>query len=109
MNQARASRGLPALRLSGGLSAKAQAWANHMAATGRFEHSVLTEDVPAGWRGLAENIGYAGSVRAVHDAWVASPGHLANMTGAEFDNVGVGLARVGNRLYAVHVFGDYLP
>lgn len=109
LNQLRASRGLPALRYSGGLSAKAQAWADHMAATGRFEHSTLTEGVPAGWRALAENIAYAASVPAVHNAWHHSPGHLANMVNPTFDNVGIGLARIGSTLYAVHVFGDYLP
>lgn len=38
-NRERALAGVPALRWNGGLAQRAQAWADHLAATGRFEHS----------------------------------------------------------------------
>jgi uncharacterized protein YkwD len=109
LNLHRSRHGAPALRYSPGLSAKARAWATHMANTGRFEHSVVSHNVPPGWRGLGENIAYNTTVRTVITAWAHSPGHNANMLNPNYDNVGIGLARIGNRLYAVQVFGDYLP
>lgn len=109
LNTHRARHGAPAIRYSGSLSAKAQAWATHMANTGRFEHSTLTHAVPPGWRSLGENIAYNTTVRNVITAWAHSPGHNANMLNPNFDNIGIGFARIGNRLYAVQVFGDYLP
>lgn len=38
-NRERALAGVPALRWNGDLAQRAQAWADHLAATGRFEHS----------------------------------------------------------------------
>ena len=38
-NRERALAGVPALRWNAGLAERAQAWANHLASTGRFEHS----------------------------------------------------------------------
>ncbi|MDY7101605.1 MAG: CAP domain-containing protein [Actinomycetota bacterium] len=109
LNVYRARHGVPAIRYSGSLSAKAQEWATYMARTGRFHHSELADGVPAGWRGLGENIAYNSTVRGALNAWAHSPGHRANMLNPRFDNVGIGFARVDGRLYAVQFFGDYLP
>ena len=53
-----------------------------------------------------ENIawGYA-SAQSVHDGWMTSPGHRANLLG-QWGRVGVGLAPCGGDNYWTQVFAD---
>ena len=64
------ARAPDALQVHSVLTAKAQAWAAHMAATGCLCHSNLTDGVSVGWRKLGENVGRGPSVavapRRVH-------------------------------------------
>lgn len=70
-NRERALAGVPALRWNDNLAQRAQAWANHLASTGRFEHS---PNVP-GYPLEGENIwgGTPGAFRpeAMVDLWIA--------------------------------------
>jgi uncharacterized protein YkwD len=103
VNSSRTARGLRALRISGTLNAKAQAWSAYLARIGRLEHSNLASGVPSNWRALAENVGYAGTIRSVHDAYMNSSGHRANILG-NYTHLGTGVTVKGNRVYVVHVF-----
>ncbi len=106
INGLRASRGLAPLGLHSVLTAKAEAWAQHMADTGCLCHSNLPDGVSVGWRKLGENIGRGGSVASLHDALVASPLHYANMVDPSFHWVGVGVAYGGGQMYVAEVFMD---
>ena len=88
------------------LTAKAEAWAQHMAATGCLCHSNLPDGVTVGWRKLGENIGRGPSVASIHDALVHSPLHYANMVDRAFHWVGVGVAYGGGQMYVAEVFMD---
>ncbi|MEO6627589.1 MAG: CAP domain-containing protein [Aquihabitans sp.] len=107
INQYRRANNRAALNGNSALMQRAQAWAQHMANTGVLEHSggpgrVSTSGI-ANWCGVAENVGYASSTLAVHQAFVASPGHRANMIG-NYDRVGTGVVRVGSTVWVAEVY-----
>ena len=104
INSLRASRGLGALQQHSVLTAKAQAWAAHMAATGCLCHSNLSDGVTVGWRKLGENVGRGPGVLSLHDAFVNSPAHQANMLDGAFGYVGVGVAYGGGQMWVSEVF-----
>ncbi|MGZ4735358.1 MAG: CAP domain-containing protein [Acidimicrobiia bacterium] len=92
INGFRASRGVGGLQTHSVLTAKAQAWAEHMAATNCLCHSNLPDGITVGWRKLGENVGHGPSVDSLHTAFVNSPPHAANMLDSQFHWVGVGVA-----------------
>jgi hypothetical protein len=104
INGVRAGAHIGPLSVHPVLTAKAQAWAQHMAATGCLCHSNLPDGVTVGWRKLGENIGRGPSVGSVHDALVHSAVHYANMVDGSFQWVGVGVAYGGGQLYVAEVF-----
>ncbi len=87
VNQIRAYYGLHALSNNGSLNATAQACADRMASSGQMTHSTY----PGGWGTWGENIaeGFGSSV-SVFNAWMASPGHRANILRPTFTQMGLG-------------------
>lgn len=98
-NLARAEEGCPALRIDDRLVAAAQAHSDDMGANDYFSHDSLDG------RTFADRIEAAGypspggeniargqrDAQAVHDAWMQSSGHRANILNCEFTAIGVGL------------------
>ncbi|HRW37883.1 MAG: CAP domain-containing protein [Acidimicrobiales bacterium] len=86
---------------------KAQRWAAHMAATGVIEHtgggSRLSTDGLPRWCAVGENVGSATSTATLHDRFLASPAHRANILGP-YDHVGTGVVRQGDLVYGVQIF-----
>jgi uncharacterized protein YkwD len=106
VNQARADNGTATLYTDNILQARAQAWAEHLAAIGGLEH---TPDLGAGlsfhWRVLGENVGYGADVANVCDAFLNSPSHRANVLDPRFTLIGVGVAVDGQgRTFVVQQF-----
>lgn len=117
VNQQRAANSLPALITDPTLDAAAQAWAEHLGASGTFEHSSSewrsNAISGAGWINSGENIaaGYRtpGDVMA---GWMGSAGHRANILGSSYVGVGVGYAYVPGSPYGyywVQIFANSLP
>lgn len=104
VNNSRAASGLSSLPIHAQAQAKAQAWANRLARENRLYHSTLSDGITARWCGLAENVGYGATSQSVHEAFMNSSGHRANILGRSWNGVGVGVARNGDRAYVVHVF-----
>jgi uncharacterized protein YkwD len=109
-NALRTSVRVPVLAEHDVLTAKAEAWARHMAATGRLEHSNLTADLgDLRWTMLAENVGTSGptsnTLLTIHNTFVASPVHRSNMVNGQYTHMGVGVAtdRIG-RVWVTEVF-----
>jgi len=109
INQVRASVGQPALQVHGVLVAKAQAWADHMAATGCLCHSNLADGVTVAWSKLGENIGRGSDVGSIHNALVHSPEHYRNMVDPAFGWVGVGVSYGGGQMWVAEVFMQGAP
>lgn len=104
VNDARADAGVPALALDPIGQAKAQAWAEHLAASGSIAHSNLTDGMDDGWRRLAENVGYGSSIDEIQRRFMDSPQHRQNVVDGRFTHLGVGVARGGGHTYVVLVF-----
>lgn len=90
-NTARRSLGLPDLAVDECARQQAGARAALLVAEGRFEHDPLEPVLAAcGGRTVGENLalGYP-TAQATVDAWLASPGHRANLLSASFTGIGV--------------------
>ncbi len=111
-NGARQSSGVPGLRWNGQLGCLAQDWSQHMAATGVMTHRDLSATLRSPgystYRTLGENILHGpGSMSAqqMHDAWMASPDHRANILNGAFTSMGIGVAYARGEVWATEDFG----
>ncbi|HET9443176.1 MAG TPA: CAP domain-containing protein [Acidimicrobiales bacterium] len=75
-----------------------------MAAEGRLHHNSSLASQVQGWVMVGENVGTGGSVDAVHAALMASAQHRAEILGASFTGVGVGVVQAGGALWVTQVF-----
>ena len=105
LNQVRAGVGLPALSVNGQLTTLARGHAQVMADAGEIFHA---DPISAGysgpWAKLGENVGVGAGVQVLVDAFVASPGHYANIVDPSFTQVGVGVVWLEGALYTTHRF-----
>jgi len=97
MNVVRAQHGLHPLSFDPRLERAARSHSHEMLATGVFTHGAFGTrmarfDVTGSLAGenLAWGTGYLGSARGVVAAWLASPGHRANLLRPGFRRVGIG-------------------
>ncbi|HEX9888652.1 MAG TPA: cell wall-binding repeat-containing protein [Nitriliruptorales bacterium] len=120
VNQARAVDGLPALVSNAELVAIARQHSEAMAAdvesgascldgvTLRHRDS-LSEGITAAWRTLRENVGCGqgsyGTAAILHDGFMSSPGHRANILAGDVNQIGVGGFRdVDGGLWVTQIF-----
>lgn len=99
VNQARSANGLPALTVRSDLVDVAYRWSTHMASTETLAHNPNYSSQICCWRRVAENVGRA-SVSSIddparlaqrlHDAFMNSPGHRANILSADATEIGIG-------------------
>jgi hypothetical protein len=108
-NAERTQRGLTALRWDAALSEAAGLHAREMAARGTISHQFpgepgLTErarQAGAHFSVIAENVAEAPTPVRIHDAWMASEGHRANLLDPRVNAVGIRVLRRDGQLYAV--------
>ena len=87
-NASRADAGLSKLSVDGCAASAARARALRALALQSLRHEALPK-CGSGWRG--ENLArHYGSPHDMHAAWMASPGHRANILRPEFTGIGVG-------------------
>ncbi len=111
-NVERVERGLPALRWDASLYRAAEGHAGEMAERTSISHQYPGErDLGARARQqgarfsvVAENVAEAPTAIRIHDAWMRSPEHRANLLDAQVDSVGISVLRRGDELYAVEDF-----
>ncbi len=106
---------VPPLQVDGGLSAFAQSWSAHLAATGTVADPSLTTCTTATPVCiLAANSGDTANGAAswpgdgsdgMDGEYMASTPHRQNMLGATYTDVGVGVTCSGGRAFTVEVFG----
>lgn len=107
-NSARASRGLNRLSVDTTLSDKARAHTRAMVRRGGLYH---TSNLPraygtgeGAWRYLGENVGVGGSIRSLHDAFMRSASHRANILKRPYRRMGIGVVRSGSRYWVTVAF-----
>lgn len=109
-NSLRAAHGVTALKEHGDLTQKAEAWAQHMARTGRLEHSTLSSGLSGvPWTSLGENVGMSSptsdTLLTIHNMFVSSAGHRKNLLNSGYNHMGVGVARdSAGRIWVAEVF-----
>jgi uncharacterized protein YkwD len=110
MNEERRARGLAPLAWDGAIADTSRSWSRHMASVDRLYHdpnlgSTLFALVP-GANLAAENVGVTGGTdEGLHDAFMRSDGHRANILRASANRVGVGATRdARGRLWITHRF-----
>lgn len=107
-NTERTAAGLLTLTPQACVDSFAEAQASRMAAEGRMQHQDLQPVLEAcRLNRVGENVAYGyASGREVIAAWMASPGHRANLLTSQFRLIGVGAARdVHGRWYSAQVLG----
>jgi len=107
INSTRSSSGLGPLTMESGLQSHARRHTSDMIAADEIYHSSSAELQAAagsGWDKLGENVGRGGSVSSLHQAFLDSPGHKANILG-DYNYVGIGTDTSDNGvLYVTVVF-----
>ncbi|MBX5447846.1 MAG: CAP domain-containing protein [Acidothermus cellulolyticus] len=96
IEQARANANLPPLAVRSDLTAAAQAQANRMAASHTLYHTPNLGSVICCWQKIGENVGEGGSVVVVHQMFMSSAPHRANILDPAFRQVGIGVAADGS-------------
>lgn len=81
INGARANEGLAALIESQELLPAAEAQTDAQIAAGTIFHTADLGSVASGWQALGENVGVGPNMPLLHDAFMDSPGHRANILG----------------------------
>ncbi|MDP8976694.1 MAG: CAP domain-containing protein [Actinomycetota bacterium] len=100
LNGLRASKGLRQLGVNGGLTSMARGWSSQMASRGTISHNPnLASQAPSNWVRVGENVGMGQSVDSLHNAFVNSPSHYANMVNGYYDSVGVGVVQSGSTIF----------
>lgn len=107
VQQARKASKLPALSDNAGLRNLARGQAEQMARTKTLTHSPDLGgrvDTVVRWQRVGENIGYGASMEAVHQQFMASAPHRANILG-RYNMVGIGVSRdEAGRYWVVQIF-----
>jgi uncharacterized protein YkwD len=109
LNAERAAAGLAPLAVHGGAVTVARAWASELARAGRLAHNPdlagqVSRHVTGAWARIGENVGTGSDVDSLHGAFMASPGHRANVLNGEYDYVGIGRVRTGGTIWVSIVF-----
>ena len=90
INSSRSANGLAPLESYWDLTDDARAHSARMMDRGSIYHNPSLGSVTGGWQALGENVGMGIDLNAMHDAFMSSPGHRANILG-NYNYVGVGV------------------
>ena len=105
LNEVRIDNGLPPFIVNVELANLSRAHSQVMADAGEIFHA---DPISAGysgpWSKIGENVGVGANVEVLVDAFVASPGHYANILDPAFTEIGVGVVWKDSALYTTHRF-----
>jgi Cysteine-rich secretory protein family len=111
-NQERAKVNVPPLKWNDHLAIAARLHSDEMAKEKELTHQVKGEAVfterlslnGAHFSAAAENVGYGGDAETLQSGWMHSPPHRANLLNPAYTEMGVGIFRSGNQLWATEDF-----
>jgi uncharacterized protein YkwD len=112
LNHERATRGLAALHWDAHLASAAHLHAQRMVETNDLSHQLpgepelLTRLSSSGakFTSIAENIAEGSDTLLIHDGWMHSPGHRANILDPQSTAVGIAVVEGSRQLFAVQDF-----
>ncbi len=113
-NEARANQGLAPVHLDPVLTEASAAHAREMADHAGISHQ-FNDEPDLAERGakagahfslISENVGEAPTSVIIHDLWMHSPGHRANLLDPNVDSIGIAIVTRNNQLYAVEDFAS---
>jgi uncharacterized protein YkwD len=112
INQERKAHGLASLKLDEGLASAARKHAQRMAEQGTISHQLPGEpSLPsrakaagAHFTWLSENVDEGPSATAIHQSFMKSPQHRANIMDGDMDSAGIGVAERNGQMFAVEDF-----
>lgn len=116
-NESRKEAGAPPLKWDEHLAIAARLHSNEMAKHGGLSHQFPDEPTVsqrlaaqgAKFDASAENVAFNDDIDDMHDGWMHSPGHRANLLNPKYDVVGIGVTRLGERFYGTTDFAHSLP
>lgn len=108
-NQARAEAGVGRLDWDPALADAALQHCLRMAAEGQISHqyngepdlSTRTAQAGAHYSVIEENVAMGPSADSIHEQWMHSPGHRANLLSPDVDRMGIAVVAAHGSLYAV--------
>ena len=104
-NASRSEAGRSKLVVKGDLVSVARAHSERMADDGTIYHnSNLSKEVGGGWWAIGENVGMGPTCSSLHDAFMDSPGHRANILDKDYNQVGIGVVILDETIYVTVVF-----
>lgn len=109
-NAHRANNGLPPLVINNQINDQAQRCSTQQATNNLMEHCAnFWDNFPSGWYWAAENVARGQAVNSVVSAWIASPGHNANLLNPNATDIGIGysISDSGTRYYTQN-FATYI-
>jgi uncharacterized protein YkwD len=112
VNQERKAHGLSPLQLDEALSNAARAHAQRMAEQGTLSHQFPGEpNLPsraktagAHFSWLSENVDQGPNAIAIHQSFMKSPQHRANILDGDMDSAGIGVVERNGQMFAVEDF-----
>jgi uncharacterized protein YkwD len=106
INAARSVRNRVRLKMNSRMVSVARRHSAEMAGAGQiFHNDSLPGDLTGvSWEIAGENVGVGGSVPELHQAFMNSPPHRANVLKRAYDRVGVGVVSSGDRIWVTVVF-----
>ena len=95
LNTERVRAGMAPLTRDGALDGVARDWSATMMREDRLYHrpnlvAAIDGSVTRSWTRIGENVGVGGSAEGLHQAFMSSPGHKANVLG-DYNRLGVGV------------------
>lgn len=99
VNVERAKKGLGALTIEADIRKVARAHSERMADADDLHHNPDFSTQITGWTRVAENVGVGPSVTRIHDAFMDSPGHRANILDEKVTEIGVGVELRNGRVW----------
>jgi len=106
INASRANAGLAPLAVKGSLTSYARSHTAGMMDAGKIYHSTSAQLGAAGgtgWDRMGENVGRGQTPSSLHEAFMNSSGHRANILG-DFNYVGIGTGTKDGYLYVTVIF-----
>lgn len=111
INAERSSRNIPVLENSEPMNVIASVHSEEMAAAQTIYHNenLPNEEGVRPFAAVGENVGMGSSCQIIHDAFMASPGHKANILDRDYNELGVGVEERDGTLFVTEIFRDPAP